>query len=65
LLTFYLIRPVGGVVLGAYADRHGRKVSLMISIVLTLGTFAIAFMPTYETIHRRPAPGYYLTLVAS
>ena len=57
LLTFgtfglsYLIRPIGGVVLGAYADRHGRKASLMISIVMmTLGTFVIAFMPTYATI---------------
>src|SRR5580704_13901812 len=57
LLTFgtfglsYLIRPIGGVVLGAYADRHGRKASLMISIVMmTLGTIVIAFMPTYETI---------------
>src|ERR1700709_729329 len=57
LLTFgtfglsYLIRPIGGVVLGAYADRHGRKASLMISIVMmTLGTLVIAFMPTYETI---------------
>jgi MHS family proline/betaine transporter-like MFS transporter len=47
----FLIRPIGGVVLGAYADRHGRKASLMISIVLmTLGTLAIAIMPTYETI---------------
>src|ERR1700726_782823 len=57
LLTFgtfglsYLIRPIGGVILGAYADRHGRKASLMISIVMmTIGTFVIAFMPTYETI---------------
>jgi MHS family proline/betaine transporter-like MFS transporter len=57
LLTFgtfglsYLIRPVGGVILGAYADRHGRKASLMISIVLmTIGTLAIAFMPAYGTI---------------
>jgi MHS family proline/betaine transporter-like MFS transporter len=57
LLTFgtfglaFLIRPVGGVVLGAYADRHGRKASLMISIVLmTIGTLLIAIMPTYETI---------------
>lgn len=57
LLTFatfglaYFIRPVGGVVLGAYADRHGRKASLMVSIVLmTIGTAALAFMPTYETM---------------
>jgi MHS family proline/betaine transporter-like MFS transporter len=57
LLTFgtfglsFLVRPIGGVVLGAYADRHGRKVSLMISIVLmTIGTLAIALMPAYETI---------------
>jgi MHS family proline/betaine transporter-like MFS transporter len=57
LLTFatfglaYFIRPVGGVVLGAYADRHGRKASLMVSIALmTIGTAALAFMPTYETM---------------
>jgi MHS family proline/betaine transporter-like MFS transporter len=57
LLTFgtfglaFLVRPIGGVVLGAYADRHGRKASLMISIVLmTIGTLLIAVMPTYETI---------------
>lgn len=47
----FLIRPVGGIVLGAYADRVGRKASLMVSIVLmTIGTLAIALMPTYETI---------------
>ena len=57
LLTFgtfglaFLVRPIGGVVLGAYADRHGRKASLMISIVHDdVGTLAIAIMPTYETI---------------
>jgi MFS transporter, MHS family, proline/betaine transporter len=57
LLTFgtfglaYLARPIGGVILGAYADRHGRKASLLISIVLmTLGTLAVAVMPTFETI---------------
>lgn len=57
LLTFgtfglsFLIRPIGGVVLGAYADRHGRKASLMVSIVMmTLGTLAVALMPTFATI---------------
>jgi MHS family proline/betaine transporter-like MFS transporter len=57
LLTFgtfglaFLVRPIGGVVLGAYADRHGRKASLMISIVLmTIGTLTIALMPVYESI---------------
>ena len=57
LLTFgtfglaYLARPIGGLVLGAYADRHGRKASLLISIVLmTFGTSAVALMPTYATI---------------
>jgi MHS family proline/betaine transporter-like MFS transporter len=57
LLTFgtfglaYLARPIGGVVLGAYADRHGRKASLLISIILmTLGTVTVALMPAYTTI---------------
>jgi MHS family proline/betaine transporter-like MFS transporter len=57
LLTFgtfglsFLVRPIGGVMLGAYADRHGRKASLMISIVMmTFGTLTIALMPGYETI---------------
>jgi MHS family proline/betaine transporter-like MFS transporter len=57
LLTFgtfglsFLIRPIGGIVLGTYADRHGRKASLMISIVMmTFGTLVIALMPTFETI---------------
>jgi MFS transporter, MHS family, proline/betaine transporter len=57
LLTFgtfglaFLIRPIGGVLLGSYADRHGRKASLMVSIVLmTFGTLAIAIMPSFETI---------------
>jgi MHS family proline/betaine transporter-like MFS transporter len=57
LLTFgtfglsFLIRPIGGVMLGAYADRHGRKASLMVSIaMMTVGTLAVALMPTYASI---------------
>jgi MHS family proline/betaine transporter-like MFS transporter len=57
LLTFgtfglaFLVRPIGGLLLGAYADRYGRKASLMVSIVMmTAGTLTIAVMPTYATI---------------
>src|ERR1700721_3151660 len=57
LLTFgtfglaYLARPVGGVLLGAYADRHGRKASLLLSIaMMTFGTLAVACMPTFDKI---------------
>jgi MHS family proline/betaine transporter-like MFS transporter len=57
LLTFgsfgltFLARPIGGVLLGTYADRYGRKASLLVSIVMmTFGTLAVAVMPTYATI---------------
>ncbi len=47
----YLARPLGAFVLGAYADRRGRRASLMLSIaMMTLGTGLIAFMPTYAAI---------------
>jgi MFS transporter, MHS family, proline/betaine transporter len=57
LLTFgtfgltFLARPVGGLLLGAYADRHGRKASLLLSIVMmTFGTLAVGCMPTFDKI---------------
>jgi MFS family permease len=57
LLTFgtfaltFLARPVGGVILGTYADRYGRKASLLLSILLmTFGTLAVACMPTFAQI---------------
>jgi MHS family proline/betaine transporter-like MFS transporter len=47
----YLVRPLGAIVLGGYADRAGRKASLVISILLMLvGTFLTAIMPTYASI---------------
>lgn len=47
----FLIRPVGAIVLGSYADRAGRKPALSLSILLmVLGTFLITAMPSYETI---------------
>lgn len=57
LLTFgtfgasYLVRPIGGMVLGAYADKHGRKAALVMSVsLMMLGTAIVAFMPTYASI---------------
>ena len=57
LLTFgsfgasYLVRPLGGMVLGAYADQRGRKAALVLSVTLMMaGTAIIAVIPTYATI---------------
>jgi MHS family proline/betaine transporter-like MFS transporter len=57
LLTFgtfaltFLARPIGGVLLGTYADRYGRKASLLLSIVMmSFGTLAVACMPTFAQI---------------
>ena len=47
----YLVRPFGAIVLGAYADRAGRKASLMVSIVLMMiGTTLMVVVPTYASI---------------
>jgi MHS family proline/betaine transporter-like MFS transporter len=47
----YLARPVGAIFLGAYADRAGRKASLMVSILLMMiGTFLMLIMPPYASI---------------
>ena len=57
LLTFltfgitFFVRPFGAVVLGAYADRHGRKATLILTIgLMMLGTAIIAVVPTYASI---------------
>lgn len=47
----FLMRPVGGLVLGAYMDKHGRKKGLILTITLmALGTLTIALCPGYESI---------------
>jgi MFS transporter, MHS family, proline/betaine transporter len=57
LLTFgsfglsYLARPIGAIVLGAYADRAGRKAALTLSIgLMVMGTAVLAFMPSYASV---------------
>jgi MHS family alpha-ketoglutarate permease-like MFS transporter len=47
----FVMRPVGGAVLGAFADRHGRKAGLTLSILLMSGSsLAIAVCPGYSVI---------------
>lgn len=47
----FFMRPLGAIVIGAYADRAGRKAALTLSILLMmLGTAIIAVLPTYEAI---------------
>ncbi|VFT48487.1 MFS transporter [Pseudomonas aeruginosa] len=54
LATFgvgFFMRPVGGVLLGLYADRRGRKAAMQLIILLmTLSIAMIAFAPTYAAI---------------
>ncbi len=47
----FVMRPVGGAVLGAYADRHGRKRGLTLSVALMAGSsIAMAVTPVYASI---------------
>lgn len=47
----FLMRPVGGWLMGTYADRHGRKKALTASILLmSLGSLIITFVPGYNEI---------------
>ncbi|HDS1730734.1 MFS family transporter [Pseudomonas putida] len=47
----FLMRPIGGWIFGRLADRHGRKNSLMISVLMMcFGSLMIACLPTYGSI---------------
>ncbi|MDE2229553.1 MAG: MFS transporter [Alphaproteobacteria bacterium] len=47
----YVVRPLGGVVLGYYADRFGRKALLIFLIgLMSVASAMIAVAPTYRTI---------------
>jgi len=47
----FLMRPIGGWLMGLYADRRGRKAALMASVLLMCaGSLIIALTPGYETI---------------
>ncbi|MGH6967395.1 MAG: MFS transporter [Phenylobacterium sp.] len=47
----FLARPVGAWAMGHFADRYGRKSALALAVALmSLGSFAIAVIPSYEQI---------------
>jgi len=47
----FIMRPIGGAILGSVADRHGRMNGLTISVFLmAAASLAIALCPTYHTI---------------
>ena len=47
----FVFRPLGGVLIGAYADRAGRRPAMLLTIVLiTVGTMGLALTPSYESI---------------
>ncbi|WP_199506063.1 MFS transporter [Geodermatophilus sp. TF02-6] len=57
LLTFavfaisFFVRPVGGLVWGHIGDKVGRRSALSYSIlIMSVATFAIAFLPTYAAV---------------
>lgn len=67
LLTFgsfgasYLVRPIGGMVLGAYADKRGRKAALMMSVgLMMIGTAIIAVIPPHASIGLLAPAGVFI-----
>ncbi|MDN4073095.1 MFS transporter [Fictibacillus terranigra] len=47
----FLMRPIGSLLMGRYADRHGRRAALTLSItIMAGGSLIIACTPGYSTI---------------
>lgn len=47
----FLMRPLGGLILGSYIDRKGRRTGLIVTLgLMAIGTFTIALTPGYSVI---------------
>ena len=47
----FLVRPLGGIIFGHIGDKPGRRVSLVITLLLMgISTVLVGCLPTYETI---------------
>jgi len=61
----FFARPVGGIVIGHYGDKIGRKSMLVLTlVVMGVATFLIGLLPTYEQIGPWAAVGLILLRVA-
>lgn len=47
----FIVRPLGAIFIGSYADRVGRKPAMLLTMVfMTIGTGGLVFLPGYDTI---------------
>jgi MHS family shikimate/dehydroshikimate transporter-like MFS transporter len=61
----FVARPIGGIVIGHYGDRIGRKSMLVLTLVIMgVATFGIGLMPTYAQIGPWAAVGLVVLRLA-
>lgn len=49
--TGFVVRPIGGIIMGAYADKHGRVKALTITILaMGICTMLMGCLPTYQQV---------------
>ena len=47
----FLMRPLGGIIIGRFGDTHGRKAALMVTIMsMAFGTVLVGVLPGYASI---------------
>jgi len=47
----FLMRPLGGIIIGRFGDAHGRRAALTVTIMtMAFGTVMVGVLPTYATI---------------
>ena len=60
----YVMRPIGGIVIGAYADRAGRKPAMLITIALmAVGMLMLALAPGYNASSYAPGIGTWAQVI--
>jgi metabolite-proton symporter len=61
----FVARPIGGIVIGHYGDRIGRKSMLVLTlIVMGVATFGIGLLPTYQQVGMWAAVALVLLRIA-